>query len=250
LAAAEAPGSLDEVLADLDELVYGNDHFEFYWFPHTRRVLTKRNNRVLPDTALRPLGAFRYWLDDEFLSNTVFEQVNRLTTARPRFIPRVNAVAARLLTARDYIDRSYRVFASPRTVRFREMEYAVPRDAVPQLLAEIEKYLDRSGERVGFPIEVRFAAADDIWLSTAYGRDSGYVAVHQYHRRDYEPYFRAVEAIAKDVDGRPHWGKLHYRDADSLRGTYPHLDEFAALRDRLDPHRMFDNGYLRQVLGA
>jgi FAD-linked oxidoreductase len=249
LAAAEAPATLDDVLADLDDLVVGNDHFEFYWFPHTRRVLTKRNNRVLPDAELRPLRPVRHWIDDEFLSNTVFDQVNRLTTARPWLIPRSNAIASRLLTARDYIDRSYRVFASPRRVRFREMEYAVPRDAVPGVLAEIEAYLARSGDLIGFPVEVRFAAADDIWLSTAHGRDTGYVAVHQYHRRDHEPYFRAVEGIAKVVDGRPHWGKIHYRDADSLRATYSHLDDFAALRDRLDPERTFDNEYLRQVLG-
>ena len=164
-------------------------------------------------------------------------------------IPRANAVAARLLSARDYIDRSHRVFASVRTVRFREMEYAVPRAAVPDVLAGIERYLARSGERVGFPVEVRFAAADDIWLSTATGRDTGYIAVHQYHRREHEPYFRAVEAIAKDVDGRPHWGKLHYRDAESLRPTYPRLDDFAALRDKLDPQRTFGNEYLERVLG-
>ncbi|WP_375493071.1 D-arabinono-1,4-lactone oxidase [uncultured Jatrophihabitans sp.] len=250
LAAAEAPGTLDETLATLDEQLVGNDHFEFYWFPHTRRVLTKRNNRVLPGTPLRPLGRARHWLDDEFLSNTVFDRVNRVTTRRPQLIPRANALATRLLGARDYIDRSYRVFASPRTVRFREMEYAVPRAAVPQVLAEIERWFARSGTQVGFPIEVRFAAADDIWLSTATGRDSGYIAVHQYVRREYEPYFRAVEAIAADVDGRPHWGKIHYRDAASLRGTYSRLDEFAALRDKLDPQRIFTNAYLERVLGG
>jgi L-gulonolactone oxidase len=250
LAAAEAPGQLDDVLAHLDELVVGNDHFEFYWFPHTRRVLSKRNNRVLPDTALQPLGRLRHWLDDEFLANRVFDGVNRLTTRRPAIIPRANAIAARALSARDYIDRSHRVFASPRTVRFREMEYAVPRAAVPHVLAEIEAYLARSGERIGFPIEVRFAAADDIWLSTAYGRESGYIAVHQYHRRPHERYFRAVEAIAEDAGGRPHWGKLHYRDAASLAGTYERHGDFVALRDRLDPQRVFGNDYLTRVLGG
>jgi len=250
LAAAEAPAPLDVVLADLDENVDANDHFEFYWFPHTRRVLTKRNNRVLPDARLRPVGRVRHAIDDEFLANTLFDAVNKLTTRRPALIPRANAIAARALSARDYIDRSYRVFASPRRVVFREMEYAVPRAAVPQVLAEIERYLARSGEQVGFPVEVRFAAADDIWLSTAYGRESGYVAVHQYHRRDHEAYFRAVEAIARDADGRPHWGKLHWRDADSLRATYAHLDDFAALRDKLDPQRLFGNAYLTQVLGS
>jgi L-gulonolactone oxidase len=250
LAAAEAPAGLDKVLAELDENVLGNDHFEFYWFPHTRRVLTKRNNRVLPGTELRPLGRFRGWVDDEFLSNTAFDRINRLTTRRPALIPRANALATRLLSPRDFIDRSYRVFASPRTVVFREMEYAVPRAAVPHLLAEIEAYLDRSGEQIGFPVEVRFAAADDIWLSTAQGRDSGYVAIHQYHRREHEQYFRAVEAVAQDMGGRPHWGKLHYRDAASLRGAYEHFDEFGAVRDKLDPERVFGNAYLERVLGT
>jgi L-gulonolactone oxidase len=250
LAAAEEPASLDEVLADLDENVLGNDHYEFFWFPHTRRVLSKRNNRVLPGTELRPIGALRHWLDDEFLSNQVFERVNRLTTRRPSLIPRANAVATRLLGARDYIDRSYRVFASVRSVRFREMEYAVPRAAVPQVLGEIEAYLERSGEQIGFPVEVRFAAADDVWLSTAFGRDSGYVAVHQYHRREHEPYFRAFEAIARDVGGRPHWGKIHYRDAASLRAVYERFDDFVAVRDKLDPQRTFGNDYLARVLGG
>jgi FAD-linked oxidoreductase len=250
LAAAEAPGTLDDVLGDLDENLIGNDHFEFYWFPHTRRVLTKRNNRVLPRAELRPVGRFRHWLDDDFLSNRVFDKVNRVTTRRPSLIPRANAIASRLLSPRDYIDRSHRVFSSVRTVRFREMEYAVPRAAVPQVLAEIEASLARTGERIGFPIEVRFAAPDDIWLSTAYRRETGYIAVHQYHRREHESYFRAVEAIAKDVGGRPHWGKLHYRDAESLRGTYERHDDFVALRDKLDPQRMFGNEYLAQVLGS
>ena len=249
LAAAEAPGSLDTVLAELDANVEGNDHFEFYWFPHTRGVLTKRNNRVLPGTELRPLGRVRHYLDDDLLSNKVFDGINRLTTRRPSLIPRANAIASRTLSARDYIDRSYRVFASVRTVRFREMEYAVPRDAVPHVLAEIERYLERSGELIGFPVEVRFAAADDIWLSTANGRESGYIAVHQYHRRDHRAYFAAVEAIARAVDGRPHWGKLHDRAADDLRPTYQHFDEFVALRDKLDPDRLFTNDYLARVLG-
>ena len=249
LAAAEAPSTLDAVLSGLDDELATHDHFEFYWFPHTRRVLTKRNNRVPTGTPLQPLGRTRVWLDDRFLSNTVFEGVNRLTTWRPALITRANQVAARALSARDYVDRSYRVFASPRTVRFREMEYAVPRAAVPQVLGEIERWLARTGERIGFPVEVRFAAADDLWLSTATGRESGYLAVHQYHRREHDAYFRAVEAIARDVDGRPHWGKLHHRDAESLAATYPRHADFVALRDKLDPHRVFGNDYLTRVLG-
>ena len=249
LAASEAPVRLDDVLAGLDDYVDGNDHVEFFWFPHTRRTLIKRNNRVLPGTPLQPVSTLRRRIDDEFLSNTAFDAVNRLTTRRPALIPRANALAARALSARDYIDRSYRVFASPRRVLFREMEYAVPRAAVPGVIAEIEHYLSRSGELIGFPVEVRFAAADDIWLSTAYGRDTGYVAVHQYHRRDHRRYFDAVEAIARDAGGRPHWGKLHSRTAADLAPAYPRFADFATVRDKLDPGRVFANGYLDRVLG-
>jgi len=249
LHAQESPAPLDEVLADLDALVDGNDHFEFYWFPHTRGTLTKRNNRRAVSDGLKPLGRIRHYVDDELLSNTAFDAINKFTTRRPNVIPRANRLASRLLSAREYTDRSYSVFASPRRVKFREMEYAVPRESVPHVLSEIEAYLARSGEQIGFPVEVRFAAPDDLWLSTAHGRASGYIAVHQYIRRDHETYFAAVEAIARSVDGRPHWGKLHNRDADSLRTTYPRFDDFVALRDKLDPKRTFSNPYLDRVLG-
>jgi L-gulonolactone oxidase len=59
-----------------------------------------------------------------------------------------------------------------------------------------------------------------------------------------------MEALCEPLGGRPHWGKLHYRDADSLRKAYPKFDDFLAVRDRLDPARVFANGYLDQVLGA
>ena len=249
LRAVESPAPLDETLERLDDLVHDNDHFEFYWFPHTRRVLTKQNNRVPVGTQLAPVGKIRAYVDDELLSNRVFEWVNRLATARPQLIPRLNSISARALSAREYVDRSHAVFASSRQVRFREMEYAVPRDAVPHVLGEIATWFERNDERIAFPVEVRFAAADDIWLSTAFERESGYIAVHQYVRREHARYFDAVEAIARSVGGRPHWGKLHRRDAASLRECYPRFDDFVALRDRLDPDRVFGNDYLEQVLG-
>lgn len=250
LAAREAPEPLDAVLTGLDAHVGDNDHFEFYWFPHTRRTLTKRNNRLPTGTPLRPLGRLRSYVDDQLLANTVFEGIQRLTTQWPSLSPRANAMSAKALSARSYADRSYRVFASVRSVRFREMEYAVPREAVVDVLRELDAYLSRGDELVAFPVEVRFAAADDIWLSTANARDTAYVAVHQYHRRDHRRYFAQFEAIARSVDGRPHWGKMHTRTAADLRPAYPHFDEFVAVRDKLDPQRCFANDYLTSVLGA
>ena len=255
LDAWEEPWPLDRVLEELagpDGLVDGNDHFEFFWFPHTRRALTKRNNRVPAgeQTGGRGPGRARRWIDDEVLSNAVFGATNRLTARRPGLTPRVNAVAARALTARRYRAPSAEVFVSPRRVRFRELEYAVPRTALPHVLGELEAWLAASGERVSFPVEVRFAAADDVWLSTAYGRETAYVAVHQYARVPYLRFFSAAERIAVAAGGRPHWGKLHWLDADALAPRYPRFDDFRGVRAERDPGGMFANPYLDRVLGA
>ncbi|UQX89139.1 FAD-binding protein [Jatrophihabitans telluris] len=250
LHAVEKPESYDALLETVGANVSDNDHFEFYWFPHTRRVLTKANNRVSAQDPLAPVGRVRGWIDDEFLSNTVFERINRITTRRPSLIGPANKIAARALSAREYTDRSYRVFASPRRVRFREMEYALPRKTLSYVIDEIDLWLRRQDERVGFPVEVRFAAADDIPLSTAYGRETCYIAVHQYHRRPFERYFLAVERIVRSVGGRPHWGKLHFRTAEDLAPQYPEFDRFLAVRQSLDPGRRFGNDYLRRVLGS
>ncbi|MEV0945754.1 D-arabinono-1,4-lactone oxidase [Rhodococcus sp. NPDC049939] len=249
LHAVEAPESLDATLDRLDHDRDTVDHFEFYWFPHTRRVLTKRNTRLSGDIPPSPIHPVRAYIDDELLSNLVFEGINRVATLAPSAIPRINRVSSRALSAREFTDRSYRVFASERRVRFREMEYAIPAEALPETLASIDRWVEKSDFTVAFPVEIRFAAADDVWLSTANGRDTAYIAVHQYHRRDHEPYFSAVEAIAREVDGRPHWGKMNSRTADDLRPTYPNFDEFIAVRDKYDPERVFGNAYLRQVLG-
>ncbi|MFD0775369.1 D-arabinono-1,4-lactone oxidase, partial [Streptomonospora algeriensis] len=247
LRAREEPMRLEEVLERLPELRAGNEHFEFFWFPHTGRTNTKRNNRV--DGPAEPLSPLRAWLDDDFLSNTAFEAANRLGRRVPAAIPAINQVSARALSARTYTDASHRVFASTRRVRFVETEYAVPAEALPEVLREIRRIVDSGRHRIGFPIEVRFAPADRVWLSTAYGRDTAYVAAHVYRGMPHAAYFRELEAVFTAAQGRPHWGKLHTRGRDDLGALYPRFTEAMAVRDRVDPGRRFANAYLDTVLG-
>lgn len=247
LLADERPMALSDVLAGLDEWISGNDHAEFYWYPYTGRAQLKINNKV-PEND-RPLSRFRGWLDDEFLSNSVFGAVCRLGRAVPATVAPISALAARALTARTYTERSDRVFCTPRRVHFTEMEYEIPRNALPEVLAALPRIIDGLPFRVQFPVEVRFTGPDDIWLSHGYGRDSAYVAVHQFIGNQYEPYFRAVESVCRPLGGRPHWGKLHYRTADDLRPAYEKFDDFVAVRDEFDPARVFANAYLDRVLG-
>ncbi|MET7288732.1 D-arabinono-1,4-lactone oxidase [Streptomyces sp. NPDC005573] len=247
LSAREEPMSLDRVLAEFDQLWAENEHFEFYWFPHTGSTNTKRNNRSAGPE--RPVGRLAGWFEDEFLSNGVFQAAQWAGRAAPAAVPAIAAVSSRALSARTYTDIPYKVFTSPRRVRFVEMEYAVPRAALAGALRELKAVVERSGLRVSFPVEVRTAPADDIALSTASGRDSAYIAVHMFRGTPYQAYFSAAERVFTAHEGRPHWGKVHTRDAEYLAGVYPRFGEFTELRNRLDPERLFRNDYLRRVLG-
>lgn len=248
LTAREEPMPFDRVTAEFDEHFAENEHFEFYWFPHTGNCNTKRNNRSQGPAA--PPGAVSAWVEDELLSNGVFQAVNSLGRAIPAAVPGIARIASRALSARTYTDIPYKVFTSPRRVRFVEMEYALAREHVVGALRELKAMVDGSDLRVSFPVEVRTAPADDITLSTASGRETAYVAVHMYRGTPYQAYFTAAERIFTAHGGRPHWGKVHTRDAEYLAGVYPRFGEFTALRDRLDPDRVFGNDYLRRVLGS
>jgi L-gulonolactone oxidase len=249
LHAAERPMPLGRVLGELDELVAENEHFEFYWFPHTTKTLTKRNNRLAAGETPRPLGRRRAFLEDDVISNGAFRLTCELGRAVPAAVPRINQYAARFMGDREYSDASHRVFCSPRRVRFVEMEYAVPRDAVGEAIAGVRRATELPGMTVSFPIEVRFAAPDDIPLSTASGRESAYLAVHMFRGQAFQRYFDEVEAVMGALDGRPHWGKMHSLDAVTLRTRYPRFDEFLAVRKRVDPTGVFRNDYLDRVLG-
>ncbi|MFE3635285.1 D-arabinono-1,4-lactone oxidase [Streptomyces sp. NPDC059168] len=248
LTAREEPMPFDRVIAEFDQLWAENEHFEFYWFPHTASTNTKRNNRSAGPE--RPVGRLAGWFEDEFLSNGVFQVAQWVGRAAPAAVPAIARISSRALSARTYTDIPYEVFTSPRRVRFLEMEYAVPRAALADTLRELKAMVDRSGLRVSFPVEVRTAPADDITLSTASGRDSAYIAVHMFRGTPYQAYFTAAERIFTAHEGRPHWGKVHTRDAAYLSGVYPRFAEFTALRDRLDPERLFQNDYLRRILGT
>ncbi len=250
LHAVEKPQPFEQMLGTFDERVASNDHVEFYWFPHTDWTLYKEDNRLPLDAGRKPVGRISSYVDDELLSNTAFGALCRIGHHVPGIIRTVNKVSARALGSREYRDISHSVLVSPRRVRFCEMEYAVPRENVLDVVREIRAMIDRKGWRISFPIEVRVASADDIWLSTAYERESAYIAVHTYFRTPHEEYFRAVEAITGTVGGRPHWGKLHYLGASDLAARYPRFDDFVRLRDEVDPEGRFANDYLDRVLGS
>jgi L-gulono-1,4-lactone dehydrogenase len=243
----DEPQPLDEVLARFDEHVDGNDHFELFVFPYTRTALTLTSERTSREPS--PPGPVKAFVRDVLLENAALELACRTGRLAPRTIPAINRAVVALMSPAEHLDASHRVYANRRTVRFTEMEYAIPRERVPEALRRVLALIERRRLPIGFPIEVRAVAPDEALLSTAHGRPTGYIAVHQYRGMEFESYFRAVEAIMEEYEGRPHWGKRHYQSAATLRSRYPGWDRFLAVRDRLDPGRKFENEYLRRVLG-
>ena len=243
----EEPRPLDRVLREVDELVDAHDHLEFYALPWSPTALLLTSRRT--DEPAAPPSRAKTWVTDELLNNTGLGLVQRLGRRFPSATPALGRLTGRLASGSERLDDSHRVFASSRRVRFTESEWALPRGAVRDAVRDVMALIERRRLPVTFPIEVRFAAGDDALLSTAYERESAYVAVHQFVGVEYEAYFRAVEEVMLDLDGRPHWGKRHYAEADVLAPRFPAWDRFQAVRDRLDPDGVFTNAHLGRVLG-
>ncbi len=128
-------------------------------------------------------------------------------------------------------------------------EYLVPRaraldalDAFRSLRPRLEGLLRVS--------ELRTVAADDLWLSSAYGTDV--VGFHLTWVQDEEAVYAVLpdlEAALLPLGARPHWGKCFSATAADLEPLYPRLGDFRALRDRVDPDRTFGNAFLDRVIG-
>jgi L-gulono-1,4-lactone dehydrogenase len=249
LSADERPEPLDDLLDRFDQQAAEHDHLEFHWFPYGANALVKRNDRLRPGTPPRPLSPVRQFVEYELVENTALAGLCRLGRAMPRLVPPLHRAVDRAMSPRTYTDLSHRVFVSSRRVRFVESEYAIPRESLLDVLAELRAEIPKLPDPVMFPLEIRVAAADDIWLSTAHGRDTAYIAIHQYLGMPYRRYFDVFESIARTVGGRPHWGKLHTLDATQLAGLYPRFADFRRIRTEVDPHGRFANAYTNRVLG-
>ncbi|HEX8867994.1 MAG TPA: D-arabinono-1,4-lactone oxidase, partial [Lentzea sp.] len=249
LQASEAPGRLDAVLEQFDDLCAVEDHVEFHWFTHSDRVILKRNNRI--SEPAKPLSKLRQKWEYEVMENAAFGAVCKVAKTFPRYTSRLNELCGALISERSYSDYSHNVFVTPRRVKFVETEFSIPRETLLDVIGELRAVANKLGERdhLIVPCEVRVAQADDIWLSTANGRDTAYISMHQALGMQYKAFFDAYASIAANVGGRPHWGKMHNLTAAELRPLYPHFDDFLRVRDEVDPGRTFTNAYLDRVLG-
>ncbi len=244
----DTPMPLTDVLGNFHELAAENQHFEFFVFPYADKALTIRRNRTeLPPDRRGP--AERY-ISDVLIENRLGDVLLRASGKVPRTIPKLARFAGAFMNQAEQVDSSFRIFANYRTIRFNEMEYAVPREAGPEALSRVLDLIRTEGLPMPMPIECRVTAADDALISPTSGRDTTYIAVHQHATMEWRPYFDVIEQIFVSYGGRPHWGKRHSRSAEQLAEVYPQWRRFQAVRDELDPGRVFSNRYVKRVLGA
>ncbi|MDB5970786.1 MAG: FAD-linked oxidoreductase [Hydrocarboniphaga sp.] len=238
---------LDDCLAQAPDLARLYRHFEFYWIPHTRRTLVK-----LMDWTAEPESARGMTTAVELLvENGAFGMVSRLARMNPDWAPGIARFIGKVTKSDEstMVADCHRAFSTARLVRFQEMEYELPAERGPDALRELAEHVERRRVLVHFPVEYRFVAADDIWLSPFYRRDSVAISVHQYVGMAHQEYFAAAEAIFRNHGGRPHWGKMHSLAARELSAMYPRWDDFQRVRKQLDPHGLFSNTLLQRWFG-
>jgi L-gulono-1,4-lactone dehydrogenase len=243
----DQPLPLDDVLGGFEQLANANDHFEFFVFPYTDQALTIRRNRT--DAPLRPRSKLNVLVNERLMQDKVGDLMFRFTARFGRLIPWLARISARFLSEGDYVDHSFKIFSSLRTLRFTEMEWAVPRPNGPEAVRRVLDWVAAERYPVAFPLECRAVAADDALLSPSFERDVFYIAVHQYRGMEWRPYFEAVQSIMGEYGGRPHWGKRHMLTRHVLAERYPRFGDFLAVRERLDPARTFANAYTERCLG-
>lgn len=209
---------VEETFDQLDTLIAANRHCEFFWSPREDACALK---------TLNPTDAAPQVLADT--------------------MPTVAGRLARYVQP-ERIDWSYRIFPSERTIKFNEMEFAVPAERGPDCYFEIRQLMREKHPDVLWPVEYRTLRADDIPLSPAQGRETVTISIHQAAELSHRAFFADAEAIFRNHHGRPHWGKVHSHTARELRDLYPQWDDFLALRERLDPTGRFLNDYLREML--
>src|SRR5699024_9734944 len=214
-----------------------------YWFPYTDIVQVKAFD--IDDGNRQIIRKQQTMFKKIVIENGLFWLMSEVSSIVPQTSKTISAISALGVPIGSETKPSHEIYATPRHVKFQEMEYAVPIERLPNILRAIDDVIRREKYAVHFPLECRFVKGDDIWLSPSYKRDSAYIAVHMYKGMEFSPYFLALDEIFKQNEGRPHWVKMHTLNRHELLGRYPKMKDFIVYRKQLDEHGIFMNEYMK-----
>ncbi|PPQ68980.1 hypothetical protein CVT25_009165 [Psilocybe cyanescens] len=245
----------DDVVQNLDKIAHSAEHVRLWWYPSNGTIRCSYANRT--DEPKKPAGSW-WW------HTLMGYHVVQLFLFLGRYFLFLNTWVANFacwLSSGDTvgIDDSYKIFNVDCRYPQHTTEWAIPYENTLACLRELRDYLDKEyqdpdGIRPHFPIEIRFSASDDIWLSPSSGQRTCWIGIVQYKPYGFNvPYrklFQAYEDIVVQHHGRPHWAKAHRLRPDSLRTLYPRFDDFRRIMEKVDPSGIFRNDYVeRHILG-
>lgn len=241
---------LDEALSA--EFLDAHAWAEFWVFPYAGDALTRYADEVSEPAQPSRTGAVLS-LERRLVRTAAVGGGVVLGRTVPRLVPALNRAASRFArsapVAGEVTDLAHRALLAPPVVRWEESEWAVPREALADGVRALLGAIADAELEVGFPLEVRVGPAETGWLHPAYGRATGWVALHTPAGADPDPLSRLTAEVLSAHGGRPHWAKRHPWTRAEVAGAYPRLAEFRAVRDRHDPARVFANAHLDALLG-
>jgi L-gulonolactone oxidase len=227
------------------------DFVRVIWLPHTGYGWVVLGERIDADTPVEERSAPRFVRHRREVSKFLYKRTVRF----PRFTRPANRLLRWLFFNHRIVEKGTLYGATVTKSRGSTLELAewtVAMDRFEELFADLKARLEstKNAAWAHIPMDIRFLAADETWLSTAYGRDTvtvGCVTRNPEHSDTYAA-FDMVEDLFLSYGGRPHWAKRFRAKRDELRPLYPRWDDFVALRRRMDPDNTFLNPYLEQVL--
>jgi FAD/FMN-containing dehydrogenase len=199
----------DDCMNHLDELIYENRNFDFYWYPRNDEVKLRTLNE--PGKGTQKIN-YAYCIEER--SGWAID-----------------------------------VLPKERDLKFDEMEYALPIEAGPGCFMEVRKRIREKFRRnVAWRVLYRTIAADDFYISPYFGRDTATISLHQNAGFPIMEYFREIEPVFQDFGGRPHWAKKHTMQSSQISKLYPRLNDFLAVRQKMDPDGVFLNEHLKKQI--
>ncbi|CAG8738313.1 7867_t:CDS:2, partial [Funneliformis mosseae] len=244
------PMKLNDILNDLDSIIYSAEHVRFWWFPHTENCIIWKADRTTGDLKIQQPSYFK----DHIVSYHLYQFLLYITRYFPSTVPLLTTLMFnyKFSQPKQVINASYKQFNFDCLFPHYTNEWAIPLEKTKEALEKLYKWINGNDVFVHFPVEVRFVDKDDIWLSPAYNRKVCYIGIVMYRPYKkpvpYKRYWAAFEEIMRSCDGRAHWAKAHTMTAAELEKSYPKYKGFIELQKSLDPNGMFLNLYLKRHL--
>ncbi len=232
---------IEDVLDRLQDLAAQHRNFEIYYLPGTGVAATISHD--IHDGAVTGVAESE---DDETLAG--LKQLRDEFGWWPWLRKKIAHSALPRGVIEDVSAESHKLLSTSRPTKFNEMEYHLPRDEGIAALRKVIAMADRR-KNIYFPMEVRFVAPDDAWLSPFNDGPRMSIAMHAAVDEPYDYFFSEFEPVHRAHGGRPHWGKLHSLKKDDLSVLYPDYERFLELRREMDPAGKFLNPHLAELFG-